>query len=241
MRERVVDLALLVGLVIVCVLIVFALFSPASFNVFRSTPSQTVTTPETSETTETPTAETTPPVIPSEGADGTVNTSGETTPTDAPAEVAVADEAEAATDPVTETEDAAADSEAENSEAAADSEAENSEVAGETAAETAAPAAPGSVQLERIGFSFVTGNTHACGVVLEAWQHVAISRDLLERYPCGSEVTLTLDEPVDGRSTVTAVVGDTMNPDNANTVNIYVGTDEPAQEYGVQTGQLSAQ
>ena len=242
MRERVVDSVLLAALGIVCVLIVFALFSPASLNFFRSNPTQEVTTPDTSEVaendvetnTESDTADATP-VIPSEGADSTVEVSGE------------GGQAEAATDTAT---DASTTETSTNEAASTGAEAESAETedaaTGDTATseaetETTEPAAAtGSVQLERIGFSFVTGNAHACGVVLEAWEHVAVSRDLLERYPCGSEITLTLDEPVNGRSSVTAVVGDTMNPDNVNTVNIYVGTDEPAQTYGVQTGQLSA-
>ena len=244
MRERAVDLALLAGLVIVCVLIVFALFSPTSFNLFRSNPPQAVTTAETEESAPASAAETAPPVIAS-GVDGTVDaeTGQETEPPAAPS----ADET--LTDSETETEGTAADSETTvESETTVDSAAVEDEAAAETTeAETtetaAAPAdaAPGSVQLERIGFSFVTGNAHACGVVLEAWEHVAVSRDLLERYPCGSQVTITFDEPVDGRSSVTAVVGDTMNPDTTNTVNIYVGQGEPAQQYGVQAGQLSAQ
>ena len=233
MRERAVDIALLVGLVVVCVLIVFALFSPTSFNFFGSNPSQTAAVPEPSETVETgaEAAETAPPVIASEGADGTVDVSGDTSEEMAQASDTAASETAANSD----TDEATADATTEAEDASADGEAT-------TESETAAAsesAPPGSVQLERVGFSFVTGNAHACGVVLEAWQHVAVSRDLLERYPCGSEVTITLDEPIDGRTTVNATVGDTMNPDTIDTVNIYVGTDEPAEAYGVQTGRLS--
>ena len=237
MRERVVDSVLLAALGIVCILIVFALFSPGSLNFFRSSPTQEVITPGTLETTETDaetstgtsTAETSAPVIASESADGTVETTGDRVQAEATATETSTSATETSTDEAPST-----GSEAEN--AATESTASTNEA--ET--ETTEPAAPGSVQLERVGFSFVTGNAHACGIVLEAWEHVAVSRDLLERYPCGSEITLTLDESVDGRSSITAVVGDTMNPNNANTVNIYVGTDEPAQTYGVQTGQLSA-
>lgn len=107
----------------------------------------------------------------------------------------------------------------------------------------AAPAAtpprdlpPGTLELERIGYSFVTGGPGSCGVVLEAWTHVAVSRDLLEAYGCGAEVTVTLDDPVDGRTEVLAVIGDTMNPSFSRTVNVYVGEDEPAFEYGLTTG-----
>ena len=39
--------------------------------------------------------------------------------------------------------------------------------------------------LSRIGFNFATGQEGACGVPLEPWQHVAVSRDLLAEYGCG--------------------------------------------------------
>lgn len=96
--------------------------------------------------------------------------------------------------------------------------------------------AAGEVELERIGFSLVTGGAGACGVVLEEWQHVAVSREILADLGCGAAITLHLDEPVAGRSTLSVVIGDTMNPAHSRTVNIYVGEDEPALEYGVATG-----
>lgn len=111
----------------------------------------------------------------------------------------------------------------------------------EPATEEAEPSrtlAAGNFDLERIGFSYVTGGPGSCGVVLEPWTHVAVSSDILADYPCGSEVTVTIDETVGGRDSFTAIVGDTMNPSNTQTVNIYVGEDEPALEYGVKTGRL---
>lgn len=98
----------------------------------------------------------------------------------------------------------------------------------------------GSVELERVGFSYVTGGAGACSVVLEAWLHVAVSRDLLAEYGCGATVSVTLDDPAGGRSEVQAVIGDTMNPVHSNTVNVYVGQDEDALSYGVTTGTLTA-
>jgi hypothetical protein len=94
----------------------------------------------------------------------------------------------------------------------------------------------GSVALERIGFSYVTGGPGACGVVLEAWVHVAVSRDLLATYGCGTEVLVTLDDPAGDRSEVVGVIGDTMNPSFERTVNVYVGEDEDAFAYGLTTG-----
>jgi len=96
-----------------------------------------------------------------------------------------------------------------------------------------------SVPLERIGFAYATGSEGACGVPLTAWGYVAVSRDLLADYPCGSAVTLTLDDEIAGRRVVTAQVGDTMGADIAGAVNIFVGQDEPALEYGVTRGTLS--
>lgn len=104
-----------------------------------------------------------------------------------------------------------------------------------------APPVPesGPVDLSRIGFSFVTGGAGACGIVLEPWTHVAVSRELLEAYGCGAEVTVTLDDPTDGRTQVEATVADTMNPSFSRTVNLYVGQDEPALAYGLTTGTIA--
>lgn len=101
------------------------------------------------------------------------------------------------------------------------------------------PLPAGTVPLERVGFSFATGAAGACGVVLEPWVHVAVSREILEAYGCGSELTITLDEEVGGHRQFVAVVGDTMNPSHTRTVNIYVAEDEPAFQYGVTTGTLA--
>lgn len=100
------------------------------------------------------------------------------------------------------------------------------------------PVPPGPVSLERIGFSFVTGGAGACGVVLEAWEHVAVSRELLAAYGCGAEITIVLDDEKGGRSEFDAVIGDTMNPSFSRTVNVYVAEDEPALEYGLTSGTL---
>lgn len=100
--------------------------------------------------------------------------------------------------------------------------------------------AEGELELESVGFSFVTGGAGACGVVLEAWEHVAVSRELLADLGCGAEVQLELADEVGGRTFVNATIGDTMNPSHTMTVNIYVGEDEPAFEYGRTTGILLA-
>lgn len=100
------------------------------------------------------------------------------------------------------------------------------------------PVPPGPVRIQRIGFSFVTGGAGACGVVLEPWRHVAVSRELLAAYGCGAEVSITLEEEKGGRQQFDAVIGDTMNPSFSRTVNIYVGEDEPALQYGVTSGTL---
>ena len=84
--------------------------------------------------------------------------------------------------------------------------------------------------LERIGFSFVTGGSGACGVVLEPWRHVAVSRELLESLGCGTEISIGFDSPRGGQEKITAVVGDTMNPSHYRTVNVFVGQEEPALE-----------
>jgi 3D (Asp-Asp-Asp) domain-containing protein len=112
-------------------------------------------------------------------------------------------------------------------------------------AETAAPQQPereaprvareGEIALNRVGFSFA-GVVGACNVELEPWTHVAVSRDLLAEYPCGTRVRITLPEEVAGRTSFEGVVGDTMNPVHERTVNVYVGQDEPAFQYGILEG-----
>ena len=103
----------------------------------------------------------------------------------------------------------------------------------------AAEVLTGSVPLERVGFAYATGGEGACGVPLEAWAYVAVSRDLLTEFPCGTAVTLSLEDEIAGRREVTAQVGDTMGAEIVATVNIFVGEDEPALEYGVTSGTLS--
>jgi hypothetical protein len=92
--------------------------------------------------------------------------------------------------------------------------------------------------LERLGFSFVTGGSGACGVVLEPWRHVAVSRELLTELGCGTEIHIGFDSSRGGRTEIRAIVGDTMNPSHYRTVNVFVGQNEPALEYGVTTGWL---
>jgi len=107
------------------------------------------------------------------------------------------------------------------------------------AAADAAPVPSGRVALERLGFSYVTGGAGACGIVLEPWQHVAVSRELLEAYGCGARVTVTLDQSAGERTSFVGVVADTMNPQFSRTANIYVGTDEDAFAYGLMTGSIT--
>lgn len=138
-------------------------------------------------------------------------------------------------------ENAPADEAADDTTAAEEPATGEAEPADATADAPAAPIEPvpeGEVALERIGFSFVTGGAGACGIVLEPWRHVAVSRDLLERYGCGSEITVHLEDEKAGRSEVAAIVADTMNPVHRRTVNVYVGQDEPALQYGVTSGVL---
>ena len=45
-------------------------------------------------------------------------------------------------------------------------------------------------------------------------------------------------DTVNGNQQVTAQIADTMNPSFERTVNIFVGEEEPALEYGITTGTL---
>ena len=132
---------------------------------------------------------------------------------------------------------------AENETEAAETESAADEDEAAAEEEEAAPPrvlAEGEVQLEGVGFSFVTGGAGACGVILEPWEHVAVSRDLLADLGCGASVQIELDDEIGGHRTVNATIGDTMNPSHTLTVNVYVGEDEPAFEYGRTGGVLTA-
>ena len=103
----------------------------------------------------------------------------------------------------------------------------------------------GAVRIDRISFyqavAAQTDNdptTAACGGNLGPWIQIAVSRDLLPSFPCGSLVRLQLDRPVAGIEWLDAIVYDTMNPRYRNTVDILVGTREPALRYGITSGVL---
>ncbi len=216
MRSRIVDIALLVGLVAVAGGILWTLFTLGSG-------------PRTTRPAPTPTvnADNRTPADPAPVAPGRVGAD----PTPGPAGGVVA------VDPDDES-SAAANAGA----AVRDDDGSPDEEPGEVAEapEPRAPLVPGgTIELERVGFSFVTGGAGACGVTLEAWTHVAVSRDLLDAYGCGAEVVVTLEEPVAGRSEVVGVIGDTMNPSFERTVNVYVAEDEPAFEYGTTSGTFT--
>lgn len=218
MRSRIVDLALLVGLVAVSGGILWTLFTLGGGP--RATPTPAPPAANAGATPATPAGATTAGGA-SAGARGVV-------PVDPDAA------SDAADAPALDATDAAAAEPVDGVPAATGSLADP------------APAAPprvlpeGTLALERVGFSFVTGGPGACGVVLEAWVHVAVSRDLLAAYGCGAEVLVTLDDPAGGRSEVVGVIGDTMNPSFERTVNVYVGTDEDAFAYGLTSGTFAA-
>ena len=67
---------------------------------------------------------------------------------------------------------------------------------------------------------------------------MAVSSDLEQTYPCGTTVTVQLDEPVNGRQEFTAVVADRV-PTVSDTLVVYVGQDESASAYGLETGRIA--
>jgi len=248
MRGRAVDLALILGLIVIGGAIVWTLFSLGGSSGPAPPPGDTppVDGPET------PGGAGVVPVAPGgEGADGNVpaNETGQAGAGDGSSDAGANgpgavplppgdDEADADDGgDVGGADDGAANDDAD---AAADGDAPSDGPDPEVPAAEAPPVPEqGPVQLGRVGFSFVTGGAGACGIVLEPWTHVAVSRELLEAYGCGAEVTLTLSDPKDGRSRVEAVVADTMNPSFSRTVNVYVGQDEPALGYGLTSGTIA--
>ena len=275
MRDRLVDSALVAGLVIVCVVIVFTLFSPSSGPFRRATtpanPAETINeangdaVPEVAELdipsdTVSDSDAGIIPIIPSEGAsseldneaasEGANEAAAQDTAEDVTGDVA-GDATENATESLIEREPEPTDNlpltsgdaptnplVSETQTDAQEAEAPAEQEASLTQQSPPQPIPEGAFDLERVGFSYVTGGAGACSVVLEAWQHVAVSTDILEKYPCGTRLSVVLGESVAGRDRVSVVVADTMPPTKARTVNIYVGADEPALEYGVIDGRL---
>lgn len=98
----------------------------------------------------------------------------------------------------------------------------------------------GAIALDQIGFDYARGNVGACNIPLEPWQHVAVSRDLLRDYGCGTRVIVVLPETIGGRDWVVAIVADTMSPSVERTVNVFISPDEPALQYGLlDAGQFA--
>lgn len=205
MKDRVIDISLLVALGVISLIIVFALL-----NLGRSRGSaEGDATPPSEESV----------LIPEDSAndsqtnDDSVSSSPDNEQADSEAEDSANAETESAEDTATEQEETAEENEDE-----------------------ARVIPEGDVTLERIGFSFASGQEGACAIPLQPWEHVAVSRDLLDAYGCGTEVVVNLPETINGRDSFTAVIADTMNPSFSNTVNIYVAEDEPAFEYGILDG-----
>ena len=231
MRSRVVDIALIAGLVAVAGAIMWTLFnlggSPRPAAPAATPPAQTApAAPPQQSLPSPPGAAGVVPVDPNDSA----ATNGAVTPPDAPAPGAslvepVAPDAPAQATPA--------------SPATPATDPLPPEAGRTVPAAEAAPVPSGTVGLERVGFSYVTGGAGACGIVLEPWQHIAVSRELLDAYGCGAQVTVTLDDPADGRSSFTGVVADTMNPQFSRTANVYVGTDEDAFAYGLTSGSIA--
>lgn len=76
----------------------------------------------------------------------------------------------------------------------------------------------------------------ACGRTRSAWKQLAVTADLLRRYPCGTLLEVTLRERKGGVKTFRAVVWDTMP--GWNKLDVLVGNREPARRYGTTTATL---
>lgn len=232
MRSRFVDIALIAGLVAVAGAIMWTLFnlggSPRPTVPAATPPSQvTPTTPAPASLPSPPTSTGVVPVDPN-ATNGPATTTDEATTGAPPGDAA---------EPATPSQPLDASPDASVAETVAEPIAP--EAGRAVPAADAAPVPSGSVALERVGFSFVTGGAGACGIVLEPWQHVAVSRELLDAYGCGARVSVTLDDSAAGRSSFTAVVADTMNPQFSRTANVYVSTDEDAFAYGLTSGSIT--
>ncbi|MEM7735857.1 MAG: hypothetical protein AAF267_08705 [Deinococcota bacterium] len=107
------------------------------------------------------------------------------------------------------------------------------------------PKRPEALSISRISFYQAVRaqtdddpHTAACGRNIGPWVQIAVSRDLLQYFPCRSLVRIELDRPVAGVEWFDAIVYDTMNPRFRNTVDVLVSVREPARAYGVTTGTL---
>ena len=226
MKDRLIDTSLLVVLIAVALVIVWTLFQPFGFLFSRNTQVNPATsTPSQEQRLDASNDTGIAPIIPSELPEPLINeeTSEEAEDGGITAIIPSLN----------------SDQDSNQNAVAQDNEASITVVETQETTETPVEGlGEGNIDLERIGFSFVTGGAGACGIVLEPWRHVAVSRDILARYPCGTRISIKMDEMVAERQYFTAIVADSMNPSNSKTVNIYVGQDEPALQYGVQDGQL---
>ena len=234
MRERLIDTALLAALVLVALVIIWTLFGssfrrsslPTSLpqsSAQRTLPSSTDAAPLNSNLSSTQEVST---PLAEQAEDGVVLLGPDSNSASDSSTAASSLEADASS----------SEAEASSTAGSAETAAADVAVATETADVVSVP--EGAFTLERIGFSYVTGGAGACGMTLEPWTHVAVSRDILSQYPCGTAITIQLEEEVAGRTSFSAIVGDTMGASQSRTVNIYVGQDEPALDYGVREGNL---
>ena len=248
MNQRQVDLALLAGIGVLLVAILVLALSAAPMrgggadnppNVEQTQANQPAQENQAEPATQDAETE------PSEEANNEDAGAEEVTAVDVTSEEANADEgiAEegAQTDTESTDENAAQAGEGTDAEPAAEegTEASDAQTDASAAEEGQAPPA-GAVNLNRVGFAFITAETGACSIPLRPWRQVAVSRDLLAEYGCGATITVDLADSVNGNQQVTAQIADTMNPSFERTVNIFVGEEEPALEYGITTGTIES-
>ncbi len=259
MNQRQIDLALLAGIgVLLIAILVLALSAAPMRGASADNPPNTENTGQSETTTadNSPSAEDTDQAESEAQGGGAQNPSEEVSAVDVTSEETDAEAAaqESAEDDVqaVQPDEAQADAEAATGEENP-GEAQSAEQAGEETSDQAAAtdepqetaaqeqAAPtGAVNLDRVGFAFITAESGACSIPLQPWRQVAVSRDLLAQYGCGATITLDLADTVNGNQQVTAQIADTMNPSFERTVNIFVAEEEPALEYGVTTGTLQS-
>lgn len=250
MNQRQVDLALLAGIgVLLVAILVLALSAapmrgggadnPPNAEAQANQPAQENQGEPATQDAETAQIE------PSEEANNEDAGAEEVTAVDVTSEEANADEriAEegAQTDTESADENAAQAGEGTDAEPAAEESTEASDAQTDAAPAEEGQAPPaGAVNLNRVGFAFITAETGACSIPLQPWRQVAVSRDLLAEYGCGATITVDLADSVNGNQQVTAQIADTMNPSFERTVNIFVAEEEPALEYGITTGTIES-
>lgn len=95
-----------------------------------------------------------------------------------------------------------------------------------------------------ISFYYPTGKAPYCRgkvknlPVFRPWHSVALSHDLLRKYPCGTRLLVRFDKSLFGTRMVYVTVQDRTAARFSNRVDMLVSPGENAHDYGLRSGSI---